>query len=121
MNIQRALMVLMACCITGSSLDAQSTRSRPRASKAMWTALKLTESQKEQVKTIHEKYAPAMKAAQKQASDSATVIYNQEMADVRTLLTLTQQETFDSYMSGSRRGRRGGMAKVMPVKIRVPQ
>ena len=120
MNIQRALMILVVCCIAASSLTAQSTRPRVRASKAMWTALKLTETQKEQVKVIHDKYAPGMKLAQKQAPDSAAVIYNHEMADVRALLTLTQQETFDSYMNGTRRSKRGGMVKVMPVKIRVP-
>lgn len=125
MKIAHTLMVILACCIAGGSLAAQPapSHSRPRASKAMWTALQLTETQKAQVKTIHEKYAPAMKLAQKETTDSASVIYGREMADVRELLTFAQQETFDSYMSGARRGRgkRGGMVKVMPVRIGVPR
>ncbi len=123
MYLKRLLMVIAACCIASVSLAAQPvrSRSRPRANKAMWAALQLTDAQKAHVATIHDRYAAALKLAQQQTPDSARVIYNREMADVRELLTLTQQEMFDSYMSGSRRGKRGAVARVMPVRIGVPR
>ena len=130
MNIQRALLTLVVCCLctapvsaqstSAQSTRAQSTRSRPRAKPAMWAALQLTETQKTQVKNIHEKFAPAMKVAQKQAKDSSAKVYGREMTEVRGILTFSQQQTFDSYMNGQQRTRRGSVAKVVPARIAVP-
>ena len=86
----------------------------------MLVALQLTESQKARVDAIHDRYSPATKAVQKQASDSASRITDREMAEVRSLLTGQQQQTFDSFMSGKQRTKRGRVAKVMPVRIAVP-
>jgi hypothetical protein len=87
----------------------------------MWTALQLTESQKAQVKVLHEKYAPAMKAARKIGADSAARINDREMNDVRVLLTSSQQATFDSYMTGGKKSKRSTRVKLMPAKIAVPR
>jgi G:T/U-mismatch repair DNA glycosylase len=121
MTISRILFAAVACCITTSSMSAQTNRtySRPRA--AMWTALQLTESQKAQVKVLHEKYAPAMKAARKIGADSAARINDREMNDVRVLLTSSQQATFDSYMTGGKKSKRSTRVKLMPAKIAVPR
>ena len=121
MNIHRLLFAVVVCCAATSPVSAQSTRARSRAKPAMWTALQLTESQKAQVKVIHEKYAPAVKVAQKLAADSIARINDREMSDVRAVLTSSQQETFDSYMSGQKRSRRSAMVKMMPAKIAVPR
>jgi len=121
MNIHRMLFAVIVWCIATSSMSAQSSRTYARAKPAMWTALQLTEPQKAQVKAIHEKYAPAMKAARKIGADSAARINDQEMSDVRVLLTSSQQVTFDSYMIRGKRSRRSAMVKMMPAKIAVPR
>lgn len=123
MNIQRALLIVLTCCVTGGSLSAQSTRGYPRAKKAMWAELGLSESQQAQVKAIHEKYSPPIKLAQKQSRDSANHIYDREMADVRQILSMTQQQTFDSYMKQPGRAKRaptGAAVKLMPARVGVP-
>jgi len=125
MTLSRILFAVIACCISAgistSSMSAQSIHTYGRAKPAMWTALQLTESQKAQVKSIHEKYAPAMKAARKIGADSAAGINDREMTDVRVLLTSSQQVTFDSYMTGGKRSKRSARLKVMPAKIAVPR
>jgi hypothetical protein len=121
MTTSRMLLAVIACCITTSTMSAQSTRTRSRATAAMWTALLLTESQKAQVKVIHEKYAPAIKAARKVGADSAARINDHEMSDVRPLLTSSQQVTFDSYMKGEKPSKRSARVKLMPTKIAVPR
>jgi hypothetical protein len=120
MNIQRALIVLLTCCIAGTPLTAQSTRTYPRAKKAMWAELGLSESQQTRVKNIHDKYAAATKLAQKQSRDSANRVYDHEMSDVRAILSMTQQQTFDSYMQRPRRGAKAGAVRVMPARVGVP-
>jgi lipoate synthase len=87
----------------------------------MWSALQLSESQKATVKTIHAKYAPSLRVARKQASDSGASVFAQEMAEVRSILSVSQQETFDAYATGKTRPRRGSVAKVIPLKIAVPR
>lgn len=121
MNIQRALIIVLTCCIAGGSLSAQTARTYPRASKAMWAELGLSESQKTQVKTIHDKYVPAMKLAKMQSRDSANRIYDHEMSDVRLILSMTQQQAFDSYMKRPRRAAKAAAVRVMPVRIGVPR
>jgi Spy/CpxP family protein refolding chaperone len=121
MNLTRATFAALACCALAGPLSAQSSSGRPRARTAMLAALHLTETQKTQVKAIHKKYSPTMKAAQQQTSDSASRIYDREMAEVRTILTSSQQDTFDSYMSGKSGPDRGRVAKVLPAKIAVPR
>ena len=117
----RVLFAVIACCIITSSMHAQSTRTYPRPKAAMWTALQLTEPQKAQVKEIHEKYAPVMKAARKIGPDSAARINDREMTDVRVVLTSSQKVTFDSYMAGGKGSKRSGRVKVMPAKVVVPE
>lgn len=119
MSIKRALIAIVACCVAASSINAQSTAEKPRARAAMWTALQLTQSQDSRVKAIHGKYASAIKAAQQLARDSAARINDRELAEVRNVLTTEQQQTFDSYMSGKKRVRRGSVAKVMPVRVGI--
>ncbi|HWG16519.1 MAG TPA: hypothetical protein VN678_01565 [Acidobacteriaceae bacterium] len=121
MTITRLLFAAIACCITAGSMSAQATHaySRPRA--AMWTALQLTESQKAQVKAVHDKYASAMKAARKVGADSAASVNDREMNDVRALLTSSQQVTFDSYMTGGKRSKKSTRVKLMPARIAVPR
>jgi len=119
MNIKRALVAIAACCLVTGSINAQSTAERPRAKAAMWTALQLTESQNSRVKAIHGKYASTIKAAQQFARDSAARINDRELAEVRDILTVEQQQTFDSYMTGKKRVKRGSVARVMPVKIGI--
>ena len=121
MRITQVLFAVIACCVTTSSMSAQSNHTYARAKPAMWTALQLTESQKAQVKLVHEKYAPAMKAARKIGADSAASINDREMSDVRASLTSSQQLTFDSYMTGGKRSKRSARVKVMPAKIAVPR
>lgn len=122
MKIQRQLLLAIATlCITATTIQAQSTNERPRAKAAMWNALGLSESQQSRVKTIHAKYAPSVKATQQQAKDSAARINDTELAEVRNILSSEQQQTFDSYMTGKKRTRRGVGAKVMPVKIAIPE
>lgn len=121
MIIQRVLLTLVVCCLCTGPMSAQATRGRPRVKSAMWAALQLTETQKTQVKNIHEKFAPAMKIAQKQAKDSSTKVYGREMAEVRGILTFSQQQIFDSYTNGQQRTRRGSVAKVLPARIAVPR
>jgi len=86
----------------------------------MLAALQLTESQKARVDAIHDRYSPAVKALQKQASDSASRITDREMAEVRALLTGPQQQTFDSFVNSRQKPKRGRVAKLMPVRIAVP-
>lgn len=119
MSIKCALVAIVACCVAAGSANAQSTTERPRARAAMWTALQLTESQDSRVKAIHGKYASAIKAAQQLARDSAARVNDRELAEVRNILSLEQQQTFDSYMTGKKRPRRGSVARVMPVKIGI--
>jgi hypothetical protein len=121
MPVRQTLFAIIACCITASSMSAQSNRSYSRPKPAMWTALQLTESQKAQVKAAHERYAPAMKAARKIGADSAARINDREMTDVRVLLTPSQQVTFDSYMTGGKRSKKSTRVKLMPAKIAVPR
>ena len=121
MNIQRALLTLIVCCVCTTPMSAQTNRSRARAKPAMWAALQLTETQKTQVNAIHDKYAPSMKVAKKETGDSASKIHDREMSEVRAVLTISQQQTFDSYMNAGRRTRRGSVAKVVPAKIAVPR
>lgn len=121
MNMKSALLVLVACCLVTGAMSAQSNRTRPRAKPAMWTAVQLTETQKTQVKTIHQKYASVMKFAQKQSRDSGSKIYDREMTEVRDVLTFSQQQTFDSFMNGKQRARVGSAGKAMPAKISVPR
>jgi type II secretory pathway pseudopilin PulG len=119
MTFNRPLLAIAALSIATSAVAAQSTAERPRAKAAMWVALQLTESQQSRVKEIHARYAPAVKATQKQAKDSAARINDRELAEVRSMLTAEQQQTFDSYMSGKKRARRGSVARLMPVKIGI--
>lgn len=119
MNTRRALITIVACSLAAASLNAQSSRERPRAKAAMWTALQLTESQSSRVKAIHEKYAPAVRVTQKQAKDSADKINSRELSEVRGILSSEQQQTFDNYMTGKKRIKRGSVARVMPVKIDI--
>jgi tellurite resistance protein len=121
MRINPILFAVIACCVTTSSMSAQSNHTYTRAKPAMWTALQLNEAQKAQVKAIHEKYASSMKAARKVGADSAASINDREMSDVRALLTSSQQLTFDSYMTGGKRSKRSARVKVMPAKIAVPR
>jgi hypothetical protein len=121
MTIGRMLFAIIACCITASPMSAQSSRTYSRPKPAMWTALQLTESQKVQVKLVHERYAPVMKAARKTGADSAARINDREMTDVRVLLTPSQQVTFDSYMTGGKRSKKSTRVKLMPAKIGVPR
>jgi hypothetical protein len=120
MNIRSAIVLLVAVCLVASSLPAQSSRERPRAKAAMWPALHLSPAQQDRVRQIHARFAPAVKATQKQARDSAARINAHELAEVRNLLTSEQQRIFDSYMSGKRRARRGTGARLMPVRIDIP-
>jgi hypothetical protein len=120
MSIRRTLLPVIACCLAISSIGAQSSRPA-RSRTAVLAALQLTESQKARVDAIHDRYSPAVKAVQKQASDSASRITDREMAEVRSLLSGQQQQTFDSFMSGKQRAKRGRVAKVMPVRIAVPR
>lgn len=119
MSIKRVLIAIVVCCAAASSVNAQSPAERPRAKAAMWVALQLTESQNSRVKAIHDRYASAIKSAQRLARDSAARINDRELAEVRNILTVEQQQTFDSYMSGKKRARRGSVAKVMPVRIGI--
>jgi Spy/CpxP family protein refolding chaperone len=121
MNIVRKLLPVLASCLVASSLGAQPGRATPRPTPAMWAALQLTESQQVRVDAIHDRYAPAVKLARKQASDSAARIVEREMVEVRSLLTPSQQQIFDSYMSGKRAKRRGVGARLMPVRIAIPR
>lgn len=125
MTLSRILFAVIACCVSSgistSSMSAQSIHTYGRAKPAMWTALQLTESQKAQVKLIHEKHAPAMKVARKIGADSAATINDHEMSDVRAVLTSSQQVTFDSYLTGGKRSKRSTRLKVMPAKIAVPR
>jgi Spy/CpxP family protein refolding chaperone len=121
MNTIKILFAVIACCITAGPMSAQSTRTYPRPKAAMWTALQLTESQKAQVKVVHDKYAPVMKAARKVGADSAARINDHEMTDVRVLLTAPQQVTFDSYMTGGKKSKRSTRVKMMPAKVAVPR
>ena len=121
MNIQRTLLTIATLGIATTSLHAQSTADRPRAKAAMWLALGLSESQQSRVNTIHAKYAGSVKAAQQQAKDSAAKINDTELAEVRNILTSDQQQTFDSYMTGKKRAKRGAGARLMPVKIGIPE
>ena len=121
MKTRRALLTIATLCIATTSVTAQSTTDRPRAKAAMWSALRLSDSQQSRVKAIHARYAPVIKAAQKQAKDSATRINETELAEVRNILTSEQQQTFDSYISGKKRARRGSGARLMPVKIEIPK
>ena len=109
MKTKRALLAIATLCIATTSVTAQSTTNRPR------------DSQQSRVKEIHARYAPVIKAAQKQAKDSATRINETELAEVRNILTSEQQQTFDSYISGKKRARRGSGARLMPVKIEIPE
>jgi len=79
------------------------------------------ESQKAQVKAVHDKYASAMKAARKVGADSAASVNDREMNDVRALLTSSQQVTFDSYMTGGKRSKKSTRVKLMPARIAVPR
>ena len=119
MNINRALLLAAALCITTSSAGAQSSAERPRAKAAMWPALKLSESQQSRVKEIHARYAPAIAATKQQAKDSAERINDRELAELRNILTSEQQEAFDSYTNGKKRVRRGSVGRLMPAKIGI--
>ncbi len=119
MTFNRPLLAIAALFIATSAAAAQSTADRPRAKAAMWQALQLTQFQQSRVKEIHARYASAIKATQKQAKDSAARINDRELADVRNMLTAEQQQTFDSYMSGKKRVRRGSVARLMPAKIDI--
>jgi hypothetical protein len=124
MTLNRALLAIATLFIATlfiatSTVSAQSTAERPRAKAAMWAALHLTESQQSRVKEIHAKYAPAIKATQTQAKDSAARINARELTEVRNMLTTEQQQTFDSYTSGKKRTRRGSVARLMPAKIDI--
>ncbi|HEY8309418.1 MAG TPA: hypothetical protein VIG47_02625 [Gemmatimonadaceae bacterium] len=121
MNVKHALSAILICGLGASSLTAQSTRGRAHAKAQMWSALALTESQQTRVNTIHARYVPAMKLAKKQPTDSAAKIFAREMAEVRALLTISQQQTFDTYMAGNPKPRRGSVAKVAPLRIAVPR
>lgn len=121
MNIKLTLCALVACFVATGSLSGQSSRARPRARAAMWTALQLSESQQARVNSIHVKYAPAMKLARKHSGDSSAKLFAREMSEVRELLTMSQQQTFDSYMTGNPKPRRGSVARVVPAKIAVPR
>ena len=120
MKIQRTLLAFATVCIAATTVHAQSTADRPRAKAAMWNALGLSESQQSRVKTIHAKYAGSVKATQQQAKDSAAKINDAELAEVRNILTSDQQQTFDSYMTGKKRAKRGVGAKLLPAKIAIP-
>jgi hypothetical protein len=119
MNIKHVLLAILVCGIATNQLNAQSSRERPRAKAAMWNALQLTESQQTRVKNIHEKFAPQVQAVKKQASEASTRINDRELVEVRNILTSDQQQTFDSYMSGKKRVRRGSVARVAPVRIDI--
>ncbi|MEO7042753.1 MAG: hypothetical protein ABI035_10870 [Gemmatimonadaceae bacterium] len=121
MNMRHALLAIATLCITAASIQAQAASDRPRAKAAMWNALTLSESQQSRVKTIHTKYAPSVKAAQQQAKDSAARINDTELAEVRNILTSDQQQTFDNYMTGKKRAKRGAGVKLMPVKVGIPE
>ena len=119
MNVNRALLLVAALCITTSSASAQSATERPHAKAAMWPALQLSESQQSRVKEIHVKYAPAIAATKQLAKDSAQRINERELADLRNILTSEQQQTFDYYMSGKKSARRGSVPRLMPAKIGI--
>jgi len=121
MNIKCSLFVVAACCLAAGSMSAQSSHARTRAKPAMWAALQLSESQKTQVSAIHDKYAPAVQVVQQRMNDSTSQIHDREMGEVRSILTPEQQQTFDSYMSGSKRTKRMSVGRAMPVKIAVPR
>lgn len=87
----------------------------------MWVALQLSDSQAERVRAIHTRYSPAIKLAKKQPGDAASKIFDREMAEVRMILSASQQQTLDSYMTGSVRQHRRSVARVLPAKIAIPR
>jgi hypothetical protein len=121
MNVKHALSAILLCGLAASPLAAQSVRGRTHATARMWSAIALTESQQARVNTIHASYAPAMKLAKKQSPDSAARIFALEMSKVRALLTISQQQTFDTYMAGNPKPRRGSITRVTPARIAVPR
>jgi hypothetical protein len=121
MNVRHSLFAILLCALAASPLAAQSARGRSHAKAQLWTALALTELQQARVNTIHASYAPAIKLAKKQSPDSAARIFALEMSQVRTLLTISQQQTFDTYMAGNPKPRRGSVARVTPARIAVPR
>ena len=121
MNMRHTLLAIATLCTAATSLQAQAASDRPRAKTAMWNALSLSESQQSRVKTIHAKYATSVKATQQQAKDSAARINDTELAEVRNILSSDQQQTFDTYMTGKKRAKRGAGVKVMPLKIGIPE
>jgi hypothetical protein len=120
MDIRHALFTLSLGVLAAAPARAQSHRATPRAKAAMWAALELTAAQQTRVEAIHSKYAPAVKAAQKAAADSAARINARELEEVRGILTMQQQETFDAYISGRTHTRRARATKVAPARISIP-
>jgi Spy/CpxP family protein refolding chaperone len=108
-----------ALSIPAAAAVAQSAAERPHAAAAMWPALQLSESQQARVREIHARYAPAVAATRQMARDSAQRINDRELADLRNILTSEQQQTFDYYMSGKKRARRGTVPRLMPAKIGI--
>ena len=104
-----------------ASLGGQSARSRTHAPQAMWAALELSDAQAERVRTIHMRFAPAIKLAKKRPGDAASQIFGREMAEVRMILSPSQQQTLDSYMTGSVRQHRRSVARVLPARIAIPR
>jgi Spy/CpxP family protein refolding chaperone len=97
-----------------------------RLGRALFRGIDLSDQQKQQVRTIHEKYRPQYQAlrkpatadGQRQRPDSATMaqfrtIAERERTEVRALLTAAQRTVFDQNLARMRehgremRGRRG--------------
>jgi Spy/CpxP family protein refolding chaperone len=102
---------------------------RGHGGRALFRGVDLTEAQKQQIKTIRDKYQPQMRSlreqiraqrqqsgAERQRPDSATLaqvrsLMQRQEGEIRAVLTPDQQKTFDANVAQMREHSRDGMRK----------
>jgi Spy/CpxP family protein refolding chaperone len=98
-----ALTLAAALAMPATSRAQQATTHHHHGMHALFRGVNMTKDERAQVRTIHQKYEPQLKAA-RQSGDKATMrtLRTQQLDEMRTVLTPDQQKTFDTNRAALR-------------------
>jgi Spy/CpxP family protein refolding chaperone len=108
-----ALCVGMTTVAAAQSTEPQKGQGRGgRMSEWLLKDINLSDAQKDQIKTIREKYVPQQMELRKAAQATGTMddatrarmidLQNQQAAEIRAILTADQQATFDKNLAAAK-------------------
>jgi len=120
----RALALVAAIAMPATSRAQQDTTPphHHHFGHALFRNVNMTQDERMQVRTIHQKYAPQIRTA-RQSGDHATIhtLRTQQLDEMRAVLTPAQQATFDANRAALRARKKGATsAPAAPASAPVP-